>query len=275
MTSALGETLADKLHRGPCFGTFLKLGRPEVADILALAGFDFVICDMEHAQMTEIEARDVIRACVASDLPVVVRLPEPVQGVVNRLVEAGAVGIQMPRLRRAAEVRALHAMLHFPPEGERSVGNANQLAGYGSMPVSTYLAESNRRMLVVGQFETRQIDEPCGAMFDLLDVAFIGPTDLAVDFGSPGRADHPLVAERIALVEKTAARTGRIMGIATKDMDSTRRYLSAGYRYLAVSGDVALLVGAAKELVARLHQARIDCTPSQPGTTSSDLAAPH
>lgn len=273
LTSMLTETLADKLHAGPCFGTFLKLGRPEVADILALAGFDFVICDMEHAQMTEVEARHVIRACAAVGLPVVVRLPEPVQGVVNRLLEAGAVGIQMPRLRSAAEVRALHAMLHFPPEGERSVGNANQLARYGSMPVSEYLAESNRRMLVIGQFETRQIDEPCDPMFDHLDVAFIGPTDLSVDFGSPGRADDPLVAERIALLERSAARKGCVMGIATKDMNSTRRYLSAGYRFLAVSGDVALLVGAARELVAALHEARVACAP-QATTPSSDTGAP-
>ena len=42
-----------------CFGTFLKLPRPEVVDLLALAGFDFVICDMEHAQVSEMEARTV------------------------------------------------------------------------------------------------------------------------------------------------------------------------------------------------------------------------
>lgn len=249
-------TLAEKLRQQPCFGTFLKLGRPEVADIVALAGFDFVICDMEHAQIAEREARDVIRACVDADLPVVVRLPEPVQGQVNRLVEAGAVGIQMPRLRTAEEVRRLYAMLHFPPRGERSVGNANRLAGYGTVPVTDYLAESDRRTLVIGQFETRQIDEPCDPMFDQLDVAFIGPSDLSIDFGSPGNADHPHVRGRIELVEAAAARHGSVMGIATKDVPSTRRYLAAGYRYLAVAGDVALLVGAARELVAELHELR-------------------
>lgn len=249
-------SLAEKLRRQPCFGTFLKLGRPEVADIAALAGFDFVVCDMEHAQIAETEARDVIRACVDADLPVVVRLPEPVQGQVNRLVEAGAVGIQMPRLRTAEEVRRLYAMLHFPPRGERSVGNANRLAGYGTVPVTDYLAESDRRTLVIGQFETRQIDEPCDPMFDQLDVAFIGPSDLSIDFGSPGNADHPHVRGRIELVEAAAARHGSVMGIATKDVPSTRRYLAAGYRYLAVAGDVALLVGAARELVAELHELR-------------------
>lgn len=139
------------LDQRPCFGTFVKLGRPEIVDICALAGFDFVICDMEHAQMTEIEARSVIRACVAADLPVVVRLPEPEQGVVNRLLEAGAQGIQLPRLTSAEQSRRVRAMLHFPPAGRRSVGNANPLAGYGTVPLTSYMDQANDRALVVGR----------------------------------------------------------------------------------------------------------------------------
>ncbi len=257
-TPGVVPSLKEKLRLGPCFGTFVKLGRPEIVEVLALVGFDFVICDTEHAQMTELEARQVILACRAAGLPVVVRVPEPVPGLVNRLLEAGAEGIQMPRLRSAADLARLRAMSYFPPEGERSVGNANLLARYGTLPVPSYLEEANRKVLVIGQFETRQIDDPCDPMFEGLDVAFIGPTDLSVDFGSPGRAEDPAVQERIRLVEQAAARHGSAMGIATKDLPTTRRYLAAGYRFLAVSGDVALLVAAAKELVEELHASRIE-----------------
>ena len=90
-----------------------------------IAGFDFVICDMEHAQISEPEARTVIKACAAVGLAVIVRLPEPIQGLVNRLLEAGAVGIQMPRLRTRQETRSLYEMMHYPPQGARSVGNTN------------------------------------------------------------------------------------------------------------------------------------------------------
>lgn len=256
VTLAPVPSLKERLRSGACFGTFVKLGRPEVVDILALAGFDFVICDTEHAQMTEIEARQVILACRAACLPVVVRVPEPEPGLVNRLLEAGAQGIQVPRLRSAEDLRRLRAMSYFPPDGERSVGNANAMAHYGAVPVPSYLAEASRSVLVIGQFETRQIDEPCDAMFDGLDVAFIGPTDLSVDFGTPGRPDSPMVQERIHTVERAAARHGSVMGIATKDLPTTRRYLGAGYRFLAVSGDVALLVGAARDLMAELSAAR-------------------
>jgi len=238
-----------------CYGTFLKLPRPEVADLLALAGFDFVICDMEHAQITEQEAREVIKACAAVGLPVTVRLPEPTQGVVNRLLEAGAVGIQMPRLRSASDTRNLHMMMHFPPEGGRSVGNANAWAGYGNVPVQQYLSESNERALVIGQFETREIEEPIDTMMQQLDVAFIGPMDLSVDFGVPGQFDHPEVAARIRQVEEAASRTGTYMGAFTGSIEKAGQLAAKGYRYLAVSGDIGILGSAAKNLVNSLHEA--------------------
>jgi 2-keto-3-deoxy-L-rhamnonate aldolase RhmA len=249
-----GDLYLDLKERA-CFGTFLKLPRPEVVDLLALAGFDFVICDMEHAQVTEMEARTVIKACAAAGLPVTVRLPEPTQGVVNRLLEAGAVGIQMPRLRNRNDTNSLNKMMHFPPEGTRSVGVAHAWAGYGTVPVTKYLEESNKRALVIGQTETREIDESIDKMMENLDVAFIGPMDLSVDFGYPGQFDHPEVAARIREIEEAAARTGTYMGAFVGTVEQTAKLVAKGYRYLAVSGDVTILGNGAKNLVTSLHQA--------------------
>lgn len=236
-----------------CYGTFLKLPRPEVVDLLAIAGFDFVICDMEHAQVSEAEARTVILASAAAGLPVTVRLPEPTPGVVNRLLEAGAVGIQMPRLRSASDTRSLGSMMRFPPTGTRSVGNANAWAGYGSVPVPSYLSESNARSLVIGQFETREMERPIETMMEGLDVAFIGPMDLSVDFLAPGQLDHSDVVSRVTEVEAAAAATGTYMGAFVGSLETARALASRGYRYLAVSGDITMLGGAAKSLVAALR----------------------
>ena len=238
-----------------CFGTFLKLPRPEVVDLLALAGFDFVICDMEHAQISELEARTVIKACAAVGMPVTVRLPEPTPGLVNRLLEAGAVGIQMPRLRTRSDTDSLHAMMHYPPEGVRSVGNANAWAGYGNVPVLQYLEESNARSLVIGQFETRKVDDPIDPMMQNLDVAFIGPMDLSVDFGVPGQFDHPDVTARIRQVEEAAARTDTYMGAFVGSIEKAGKLAAVGYRYLAVGGDIGILGTGAKNMVNSLHEA--------------------
>ena len=212
--------------------------------------------------MAEQEARSVIRACAAAGLPVVVRLPDPSQGLVNRLLEAGATGVQLPRLRCAQDTRQLYSMMHFPPLGTRSVGNANRLAGYGTVPILEYLELANSRVLTVGQFETRDIDQPSDPMFDGLDVAFIGPTDLSVDFGVAGKSDAPVVRSRVAEIEGAAARTGTVMGAFVSSVDAARRCVEAGYRYLAVSGDVTLLSKAASGLVGELEALREQFTPS-------------
>ena len=96
--------LRNKLASKPIFGTFLKLGRREVVEILALAGLDFVICDLEHAQITEHEAGTVVLAGISCGLPVIVRVPEFNAGLINHLLEAGAAGIQLPQVRTHRDV---------------------------------------------------------------------------------------------------------------------------------------------------------------------------
>ncbi|WDL97752.1 HpcH/HpaI aldolase family protein [Alicyclobacillus sp. ALC3] len=248
-----GLSLKEKLASRPCFGTFLKLPRPEVVHILALAGFDFVICDMEHSQTSEVEARAVIRECVSVSLPVVVRLPDPSQGVVNRLLEAGATGIQMPRLQTSDDTRHMYKITHFPPNGGRSFGNANVAAQYGSVSNNAYLESENTRVLTVGQFETRAMESPCDSMMDGLDVAFIGPQDLSIDYGVPGNFMDDNVQEHIRKVEMAARRTGTFMGAFAGTPEQAKMYIDADYRFIAVGGDIGMLVKQSKSLVSELH----------------------
>lgn len=244
--------LKSLLESRACFGTFLKLPCPEVVHILALSGFDFIICDMEHGQITEAEARRIIREGVSVGLPVVVRLPEPTPGLVNRLLEAGACGVQMPRLRTAEDTMRLHSMMHYPPNGTRSVGTANLASKYGGINLKQYLESENRRVLTIGQFETRTIDDPADPMFQGLDIAFIGPVDLSVDFGLPGQFNQPEVQAHVRNVETMAATHGVIMGGFAGGVDQARKFYESGYRFIAVSGDISLLVNGAKSLMSEL-----------------------
>jgi 4-hydroxy-2-oxoheptanedioate aldolase len=114
-------TLRDTMLERPVYGTFLKLPRREVVEILALAGFDFAVCDLEHAQIDEAEAREVLLAGSHAGLPIVVRVPDLERGLINRLLEAGAAGIQAPRVRSAADAARLRELVEYPPEGSRSV----------------------------------------------------------------------------------------------------------------------------------------------------------
>jgi len=246
-------SLTEKLEKGPCFGTFIKIPRPEIVEMLAIVGFDFGICDMEHAQIVEKEARAVVKAGVSVNLPIVVRLPDPTQGAVNRLLEAGAAGIQVPRMKSVDDASFLTSLFSFPPTGIRSVGTANIKASYGLMSVEQYVKSAQQGLLRVGQFETDEISNPLEEIIKLLDVAFIGPVDLGVDLGEAGTGQGPRVEARIREIVEAAARVGKYSGIFVGDVKKVAEYVERGFRYIAVSGDVGMLLSTAKELIRELR----------------------
>ena len=246
------------LQQGPVIGTFLKLPRPEAVDLLALAGFDFLICDLEHAQLDEADARTVLLAAREHGMPVVVRVEGLVRGTINRLLEQGAAGIQLTRTRSGADVRALVDLTRFPPVGSRSVGTGHLAAGYGRMSVAEYVDDADRRPLLVGQFETR---DPAVDIDDL-DVAFLGTVDLAVDHGVPGQLDDPAVAARIDQIEGAARSAGVALGAFAATPQDAERFVAAGYRYIAVGGDLSMLAAGARAVAEKtravLSVARLD-----------------
>jgi 2-keto-3-deoxy-L-rhamnonate aldolase RhmA len=247
--------LRHEISRRACVGTFVKVPALEIVDVLQLAGFDFLIVDMEHAQLTEEHALRVVRHCHSVGIPAVVRLPDAEPGGVNRLLEAGAAGIQLPRLARRAQAGLLNDMLKFPPQGRRSTGRANVLARYGAVPLGQYLQSENARTIAIGQFETRELDEPADDLMAHLDVAFIGPTDLSVDFGVPDDLSDDRVQGYLRNVQAAATRTSTALGIFAATAAQAIQSIQDGYRYVAVGGDISMLMREARSLVSSITAA--------------------
>lgn len=241
-------SLASRLRQGPLVGTFLKLPRREVVDVLALAGFDFIICDLEHAAICEQEAREVILAGLARGLPVIVRTPNAEPGLVNRVLEYGAAGVQVPHVRSREDAEAFVSASRYPPAGTRSASLAQPAANYGHGEVATYLSAANDDVLTVGQLETCVFDDPVEDVLAPLDVAFIGTFDLTIDAGVPGAAEDQKVREVVSTIERAADRTDTLLGVYASDASAAQRALASGYRYVAVGSDVGLLNGAASQL---------------------------
>lgn len=191
-------------------GLFLKLASTEVVDVVARAGWDFAVVDLEHSQLSEGDARALVRHAAAIGLPALVRIPEVDRGAVNRLLEAGAAGIQLSTVRRVAQVAALRSATRYAPTGTRSVSLSHPQAGYGATALADYLAEQAARPpLVVAQIETAETDDPLDdIMAARPDVAFVGVTDLTVDAG----LDAARVTARVEQVAAAAERAGVALG---------------------------------------------------------------
>ncbi|HLI16619.1 MAG TPA: aldolase/citrate lyase family protein [Acidimicrobiales bacterium] len=222
--------------------TFCKLESLESVDLVAAAGFDAVVVDLEHSQIDDAAASRLIRHATALGLAALARVPSVDAGLVNRLLEAGAAGVQLSSVRRVAQVEALRAALRYAPEGTRSVSSAHLAAGYGRVALGEYLAEQRKDPpLLIGQIETATTDDPLGDIVAGLDVAFVGTTDLSVDLGEPGAVDHPRVAARIAEIAEAAALAGVGFGGFAGGPAGYGALVEQGARYVVYGSDLQLL----------------------------------
>ncbi|HVA73998.1 MAG TPA: aldolase/citrate lyase family protein [Acidimicrobiales bacterium] len=227
--------------------TFVKLAALEVIDLLRGAGIDAVVVDLEHSQLSDAQARGLVRHAAALGLPAVVRLPSVDSGLINRLLEAGAAGIQLSTVTRRGQVEELLAACRFPPAGRRSLSLSHPAAGYGSESVSEHLARTQDGPLVVVQIETAKTDDPLSTILAGTDVAFAGTTDLAVDLGVRG-PDDPAVDEVVGRIAGAVAAAGppTVLGGWASNSIAADRLTAHGARYITMSSDLALLAGAVR-----------------------------
>lgn len=202
-------------------GTFVKLGATEVIDLVAGAGFDFAVVDLEHSQLSEADASTLVRHASALGFPALVRLPEVDRGLVNRLLEAGAAGIQLSTVRSVEQIERLRSATRYAPAGTRSISLAHPVAGYGAVPLAEYLART-RAPLVVAQIETAETDDPLGQILAAgPDIAFVGVADLTVELG----LDAERVRSRVEEIAAAAERAGVVLGAFELDRPDVRYHI--------------------------------------------------
>jgi 4-hydroxy-2-oxoheptanedioate aldolase len=211
-------------------GTFIKLPSVEVVEIVS-ATLDFAVVDLEHSQLSETDALRLVHHGWALGFPMLARLHACDGGLVNRLLEAGAAGIQLSSVRSSADVRALRDASLYAPDGSRSVSLAHSAARFGATPLADYVHASAPPVLVI-QLETADTDDPLDEILAAgADVAFIGVTDLTVDLGF----DAARVAARVDELAAAASQAGVVLGGFGTD---------ERFAYAIESSDLALLRSA-------------------------------
>lgn len=221
-------------------GLFVKLPSTQAIEIAASSGFDFCLIDLEHSQLGEADALRLASHAAAIGLPALARVAGTDRGAINRLLEAGAVGIQLSTVRRAAQVHELRAATRYAPEGERSISLAHSGADFGRTSMGDYLASQRESPpLVVAQIETAETDDSLEQIIAAEpDVVFIGTADLRADVGLDDAAYRARVAEIADAVEAAGAVLGAIA------LDDPR------VRFRVLSSDLALLRAGTAAAVA-------------------------
>lgn len=214
----------------------MKLPGLEVLDIAAESGVDFVVLDLEHATTDRSQTAAQLGYARARGLPALVRLDSVDHGDVGRLLDAGAIGVVLARVRDVATVHTLLDALRFPPTGSRGLTVAHRVARYGAVGAAAHVAAAGEPVRIA-QIESDLPDSVLHAILaEPLDGVFVGPLDLSVSLGVPGELDSPRVSAVIDQIASLAAEHDRWFGL-----HATGVSVPAGARLITTGTDLAAL----------------------------------
>jgi len=235
-------------------GLWLGLANPYSAEVVAGAGFDWLLIDGEHAPNTVPTILAQLQAIAPYPSHPVVRVPWNDPVIVKQVLDLGAQTLLVPMVQSADEARAAVAATRYPPHGMRGVGSALARASRWNR-VGDYLHGANDEMAVLVQVETRAGLDAIDAIARVegVDGVFIGPADLAADLGHLGNPGHPDVQAAIDGAIRMIKAAGKAPGILSADEAAARRYLEAGAQFVAVGVDTTLLARSAERLAAQFR----------------------
>ncbi len=230
-------------------GIWNSVGDSVVAEILAPAGFDWVLIDMEHSANEIQTLIHQMQALAGGTATPIVRPPWNDPVTIKRVLDAGAQSILVPFVQNAAEARAAVAATRYPPHGIRGVAASTRAGRYGR--VDGYLGKANAEMCVLVQIETRMgvdnVEAICAV--DGVDGVFIGPSDLSAAYGHLGNPGHPEIDKLIFDAGARIRKAGKPPGFLTANVELAKRTLAANFGFVAVGSDVGLLVRGSDALL--------------------------
>jgi 2-keto-3-deoxy-L-rhamnonate aldolase RhmA len=265
MTAAAeAPTLARRLRSGESVvGTFLNLGSPVAAEICGLAGFDWVLIDLEHGSGSEPALLHELQAVAGTGATAVVRVEANDPARIGRALDFGAEGIMVPRVDTADDAVAAVAAMRYPPQGARGVALMNRSGGFGRRPGG--FAGANERVLGIVQIESPQgvANASAIAEVDGVHALFIGPSDLSHSMGIPGDLEAAPFQDAVLAVVAAARDAGKASGILAQSAEQLAAYAEQGFQLLAVGGDGIFLAATARSVAERCRELCGATTPTK------------
>jgi 4-hydroxy-2-oxoheptanedioate aldolase len=236
-----GMTLRDRIRAGEeLLGTFLDLGSAQAAEITAGAGFDWVVVDLEHGGGGRAETLAQIQAL---RVPAIVRVPDAASGESGWVLDHGAAGVLVPRVRSVKEATVADRATRYA--GTRGLDPGSRASDYGRDTGYAGRADEERVLLV--QIETRGALEDADAIARLegVDALFVGPYDLGVALEVTPGAATPEVQEAAGRIAHAARTNGKAAAVFLGDPALAPVYRELGFTLISAGFTSALLAGAA------------------------------
>jgi len=237
----------------PQIGIWSSLCSPISAEVLADAGFDWVLLDTEHSPNELPVVQNQLDALLAGRTEGIVRPAWNDTVLIKRYLDVGARTLLLPYVQNPEEAKRAVAATRYPPQGARGVSGCTRANRYGR--IKDYFKRVHYELCVLVQVETMSAMQHIEAIaaIDGVDGIFIGPNDLAADMGHLGNWQHPEVWKVMEDAAKRIRKAGKAPGILVGEADG-QRCLDMGYLFVAVGSDLVMLARGSEALAAKFKK---------------------
>jgi 4-hydroxy-2-oxoheptanedioate aldolase len=232
-------------------GSFVTCNAPDLVEILALAGFDFVIIDNEHGPMRQESSQHLIRAAEFRGITPIVRIPDSIEATILHILDVGAHGIQVPQVNDPETAQAIVHRSKYYPQGGRGV-SFTRSADYGITDLGKYFDNANNQGMIITHCENTMCLENLDAICQIpgIDVIFLGPYDMSQSMGIPGQVTHPRIQQAAEKVLATTKKYGKAAGIFAGTGAIAKERAAQGFQYITVGLDTTLFAAKCKQEAA-------------------------
>ena len=233
-------------------GTLLSLPSPEIAELLAKSGFDWLFIDMEHSTIALKDAQHMIQAA-EPNAHSIIRVPGNDELWIKRCLDTGAEGIIVPQVNSKKEAEQAVQYTKYPTKGKRSVG-ISKAHDYG-LSFNKYMKNANEEIALIVQCEHKEaVDNlPEIVEVDGIDCIFIGPYDLSASMGKTGKFHDQEVIDSIAKIEQQCKAKNIPLGIFGGTSEAVKPYKNRGFTLLTAGIDVLMISSSAKEILNKMR----------------------
>lgn len=241
-----------KMLKGePVLASWISMGSPIAAEIVANAGYDAVILDHEHGPGDLLNAVSILQAVAEVGPTPMMRVPWNDMVYIKRALDIGVMGIVVPYVQNAEEAQRAADAVRYPLMGNRGVApHAGRCTRWGAR-LGEYRKSLPDSILLACQIETEEaienIDEI--AAVDGVDMLFLGPSDVSASIGHMLDLENPDVIKLIEKAEARMRKTGKLMGTVIRPGKSLNWTFERGYDLVIGAGDFRLLQNAANAQV--------------------------
>ena len=232
-------------------GLWSSLSSNYSVEVIAGAGFDWMLLDSEHSPADVESLLRQLQAAAPYPTHPVVRVPWNDMVWIKRVLDIGAQTLLVPYVSTAAEARNALAYTRYPPQGVRGVAGTTRATRFGR--IKDYARRAHEEICLLVQVETQAALDHIEAIAAVegVDGIFIGPADLHASLGHTGQVAHPEVKPLIDEAIRRIRKCGCAPGILTPNEADARHWLACGALFVAVGADVGILARGAEALAAK------------------------